>query len=107
MKSIVKHIELIFWCSALIWLYFIKIDTTHFTLCPLNNLGFDFCPGCGLGKSISLIFSGDFLQSFHTHPLGIFALILILHRILILFKNNFIKKEFYSEPSINSTFSGH
>ncbi len=106
MTSIAKYMELIFWCVALLWLYFIKIETTHFTLCPLSNLGLDFCPGCGLGKSISLIFSGDFVQSLHAHPLGVLALIIILHRIIVLFRNNFIREEFYNESSINTTFSG-
>jgi hypothetical protein len=82
-------LEAFIWIAGLIFLAFIPAsDSTHFTICPLNNLGFDFCPGCGLGNSISLLFSGDILASIHSHPLGIFALIIILTRIISLIKNN-------------------
>ncbi|MBE0569972.1 MAG: DUF2752 domain-containing protein [Ignavibacteriaceae bacterium] len=61
---------------------------THFTICPLSNLGFDFCLGCGIGNSISYIFRGDFITSFHSHPVGIFALFIITLRIITIIKNN-------------------
>jgi len=63
-------------------------DVTHFTICPLSNLGFEFCPGCGLGNSIIYIFRGDFIASFQSHPLGIFALLIITIRIITIIKNN-------------------
>jgi Protein of unknown function (DUF2752) len=59
----------------------------HFTLCPLYNLGFDFCPGCGLGNSISYLFHGQLRQSFAAHPLGIFAVIVLSLRIFQQTKN--------------------
>jgi hypothetical protein len=75
------NIELIFWIGGLIWLAFMNPSETHFSLCPLKNLGFSFCPGCGLGHSISYLFHGQIKESFHQHPLGIFALMVILMRI--------------------------
>ena len=30
------------------------------------------CPGCGLTRSVSSVLHGDFLKSWHYHPLGIF-----------------------------------
>ena len=61
---------------------------SHFTICPLANLGIEFCPGCGLGASISYLFRGDFILSIQSHPLGIFALIIITLRIISIIKNN-------------------
>jgi hypothetical protein len=81
--------------EALVWilglaylLLFHSPGETHFTICPLSNLGFEFCPGCGLGNSISYIFKGDLITSFQSHPLGIFALIIISFRIITIIKNN-------------------
>ena len=60
----------------------------HFSLCVFKWMGFSFCPGCGLGHSISWLFRGQVMQSFQTHPLGIFALAILLHRIyMLIFKN--------------------
>ncbi|MBL6447265.1 DUF2752 domain-containing protein [Fulvivirga sp. 29W222] len=70
---------------ALIALACLPTDSpAHFSLCPLNNLGFDFCPGCGLGRSISHAFHGQFTASFDSHPLGLFAIIILSYRIISL-----------------------
>jgi hypothetical protein len=85
----VFSLEAFVWTVSLFYLAFVyDPDTAHFPICPLSNLGFDFCPGCGLGKSISLIFNGDFLNSFKTHPLGLFAILIISHRLITLIKIN-------------------
>jgi len=82
-------LEAAIWIFGLVYLVFINDpQSTHFTICPLANLGIDFCPGCGLGNSISFLFRGDLTSSFHTHPLGIFALIIITFRIISIIKNN-------------------
>ncbi len=80
--------------EALIWLaglsaLAISDGTAHFTLCPLQNLGWDFCPGCGLGRSVSLLFHGQFSASVRAHPLGIFAVIILSFRIINLTKHYF------------------
>ena len=81
--------EALVWILGIAYLLFIHIPgDTHFTICPLSNLGFEFCPGCGLGNSISYLFKGDFISSFHSHPLGIFAIIIITFRIYTIIKNN-------------------
>ncbi|WP_240618525.1 DUF2752 domain-containing protein [Pedobacter yonginense] len=60
----------------------------HFTLCPLANLGFEnWCPGCGLGRSISHILHGEFSNSFSEHWFGLPALLIILYRIYTLTYN--------------------
>jgi len=57
----------------------------HYSFCFFKFLGIKFCPGCGLGHSISFLFHGDLQRSFSAHPLGIFAVAIILHRIYKLF----------------------
>lgn len=81
--------EALVWILGLAYLIFVHSPgESHFTICPLSNLGFEFCPGCGLGNSISYIFRGDFIASVHSHPLGIFALIIITLRIFTIIINN-------------------
>ncbi|MBC8053003.1 MAG: DUF2752 domain-containing protein [Sphingobacteriaceae bacterium] len=84
--KLTKHLELVIWVSALIVLAFVRPGDDHFTLCPLANLGFVWCPGCGLGRSIASIFQGDFAASFNYHWFGIPALLILLYRIITLSK---------------------
>jgi len=81
------NIELLFWIGGLTCLAFSNPSESHFTLCPIKNLGFSFCPGCGLGHSISYLFHGEIKASFQHHPLGFFALAVILKRIFQLIRN--------------------
>ncbi len=82
-------LEASIWITALLYLaIFSPVDQTHFTICPLANAGFKYCPGCGLGLSITQFFHGKIIQSFHTHPLGFFALVIIIYRIFTIIKNN-------------------
>ncbi|MFC0185541.1 DUF2752 domain-containing protein [Pseudarcicella hirudinis] len=88
------NIELLFWVTGLAYLALINpASDAHFSLCPIKNLGFSFCPGCGLGHSISYIFHGELKKSFESHPLGIFGLIVIISRIYTLAKRT-IKTSF-------------
>lgn len=80
-------LEAITWTAGLVMLACLNSGNNHFTLCPLKNAGFDWCPGCGLGQSISLLFQGDFRLSFQTHPLGFFAVIVLSFRIIKLTKS--------------------
>ncbi len=97
-KSLLKNLQKIcsvigfeafIWILGMFYLIFIHIPgESHFTICPLANLGFEFCPGCGLGNSISFLFRGDLIASFQSHPLGIFAFTVIFVRIISIIKNN-------------------
>ncbi len=60
----------------------------HFSLCPLQNMGIEYCPGCGLGRSCNMALSGKIIDSLIMHPFGIFAIIVILFRIISLLKIN-------------------
>ena len=93
LKKLIKNypLEGYIWISALIILAIVNTEASHFTICPFNNLGIHFCPGCGLGRSIHYLFIFNFAESFNAHPLGGTALIIILYRIFILAKNNIQK----------------
>ncbi len=76
------NVEAICWIGGLVYLAAIDpYASHHLSFCPLHNLGFDFCPGCGVGRAISLVLHGDVVGSFGAHPLGIPALIILVGRI--------------------------
>jgi len=80
------------WLGGFIYLAFINpYETEHLNLCLFSLAGIENCPGCGLGKSISMIFRGDIVGSLNTHPLAIPAVILISKRVYQLIRNK-IKK---------------
>jgi hypothetical protein len=86
--------EALMWLTALIYLFLINpYEAQHLTFCPYKNIGIEFCPGCGIGKSISLLYHFDFINSFHTHPLGIFALVILVYRIFHLIKQKYFNKK--------------
>jgi uncharacterized membrane protein AbrB (regulator of aidB expression) len=90
MKKIVPPREAIIWLMSLLALAFYSPQlSTHITICPLSTAGFDFCPGCGLGRSIAYFFHGEVIDSFHAHPFGIFAVIVLTYRIIILSFNHY------------------
>lgn len=80
-------IELVFWTLALVLLATADPHDHHFTLCPLANLGLTWCPGCGLGRSITYLFHGEINASLAQHWFGIPALLVICYRIYQLSKN--------------------
>ena len=77
-------IEITFWVLALVLLATANPHEHHFTLCPLANLGIDWCPGCGIGRSICQFLHGNVAESWRYHWFGIPALLIISYRILIL-----------------------
>lgn len=59
------------------------------SLCLFDQLGFSFCPGDGLGHSISYIFRGEFSSAMEANILGPFAILIISTRIIhLLIKNH-------------------
>jgi len=83
--------ELIIWPVALVTLGLMDTTGTHYSLCIFKLAGIEWCPGCGIGHSISYLLHGDLQKSFYTHPLGIFALPVIVYRMyeLSLFYKSF------------------
>jgi hypothetical protein len=73
------------WLAGLLWLALVApTGPTHFTLCIFRLLDLPFCPGCGLGHSISFLFRGEIGKSLEAHYLGIPALLMLLYRIVYL-----------------------
>ncbi len=64
------------WFCGFCFLALINPDASHFSFCPLFHLDI-YCPGCGLGRSVSYLFHGAWSESFRTHPLGIVAVIIL------------------------------
>ena len=83
-------IELFFWTTALVLLATSNAHEHHFTLCPLANLGYEgWCPGCGLGRSITQLLNGNIEASLAHHWFGIPALFIILLRVWALLRMEF------------------
>ncbi|WP_297337385.1 DUF2752 domain-containing protein [Algoriphagus sp.] len=81
-------LELLFWIGSLIGVLLIDPESeSHLSLCPLNQLGVDWCPGCGLGRAMSLLARGAFQASWEMHPLAFLAFLVILSRIWNLISN--------------------
>lgn len=80
--------ELAFWLLALAYLAWTDPAQPHVSLCLFDRLGFTFCPGCGLGRSIAYLLDGNLAAAWDTHILGVFALPVIIFRIIQLTINN-------------------
>jgi hypothetical protein len=100
MKKLFKqHFEVLIWISALISLAVINpLIQQVFSLCLLHTLGFEHCPGCGLGRSVSFLLHGNIFESFASHWFGIPALFIILHRIATLLKQFRNQSHHHSAP---------
>ncbi|MBU1707559.1 DUF2752 domain-containing protein [bacterium] len=84
--------EAVVWIAGLTYLALINpYASNHFSFCLFKLLGFEHCPGCGLGLSISYLLHGDFFNSFHTHPFGSVALVILTYRIIPLLKKAFLR----------------
>jgi len=90
-----KHSEIIFWMISLLALAVADPAGKHYKICILNLAGISWCPGCGIGHSISYLLHGNPAASLDAHWLGIPALIIIMERIFsILYQNYYFKKHF-------------
>lgn len=107
--------ELIFWIAAIFSLAMSDPNTPHYSLCLFRLLGWQHCPGCGLGHAIAFLLRGNLSASWHSHPLGGFAAIVIICRIAdlsapyyIQIKTNILrlKKNSYGRKHLLG-FSGH
>jgi len=107
LKYFRKNLEAFIWIGALISLAFLNPENEqYYSFCVFRNLGFKYCPGCGLGHSISYFFRGDLQNSFYAHPLGIIAVIILVSRIIQVFKNSYKKSSrFVSGLTQNSQYN--
>ncbi|HQV00636.1 MAG: DUF2752 domain-containing protein [Bacteroidia bacterium] len=92
--------ELIVWIVVITYLGFLNPYQETTSLCAFGWLGLTWCPGCGIGHSISFALHGNISASFESHYLGIIALIILLHRIFIL------SKQYYQNLTLNNPTHG-
>ncbi|MFT3979395.1 MAG: DUF2752 domain-containing protein [Ferruginibacter sp.] len=84
-----RYFELSVWTTGLLLLAMMNpAGDHHFSLCLFRWMGWSFCPGCGLGHSISWLFRGEIAASVRAHPLGLLAVAVLLHRIYVLIQKN-------------------
>ncbi len=80
-------LELITWTGGIIFLgVTYPHSENHFSLCPIQAIGFTGCPGCGMGRSISYLLHGELGLSFNQHWFGVPGLGILILRIVQLFK---------------------
>lgn len=91
-------LELLFWIAALVLLGMAEPQghhqAHHFTLCPLAGMGLDWCPGCGIGRSLTQLLHGNIAESIEHHWFGIPALLIISYRIGVLISARFLNMGF-------------
>jgi len=80
-KWLSQHLELIFWVSAICLLFFMDTSASQPSLCIYRLVGFDSCPGCGLGHAMYHAMHLNFMQSIDEHKFGIPAVFIISLRI--------------------------
>lgn len=76
-----KFAELWIWILAILYLGFINPSHEHMNFCIYHWTGLTFCPGCGIGSSISWLLHINIKESFSAHPLGIPAFMILTYRI--------------------------
>lgn len=74
------------WISSLVYLAGIDPNATHMSLCVFKWMGIAWCPGCGVGHSISYLLHGEWLSSWNAHWLGGLGLMVLLHRMMELLR---------------------
>ena len=87
LRTVIRRIgvEPILWSAGLLMICLLGPSSgPHLTICPFALAGIDFCPGCGLGRSIALLVRGEFAASFQAHWFGLPATAILLTRSLSL-----------------------
>ncbi|MEX0770302.1 MAG: DUF2752 domain-containing protein [Balneolaceae bacterium] len=80
-KILYKHLEWTILLGGMILLAWMDPYANNgFSLCLLDAFNI-YCPGDGLGHSISFIFRGLWLEAWQSHPAGFLAVIVITWRI--------------------------
>lgn len=73
-------LEPLFFVSALILLFFMEPEEPGLSLCVFHHLGWESCPGCGLGTAIHYLLHGAWRASWEAHVLAAPAVGLFLFR---------------------------
>lgn len=87
MRFIHKHLEWIAFSAGLILLGFMSPENIGISFCFFEFIGIEFCPGEGLGHSISYTFRGEFSSALEAHLAGPAAVIILSFRIIYVWHN--------------------
>lgn len=79
LQFVKKYSEVIIWNGALILLAFMDVESTT-SFCILKNIGFSWCPGCGIGHAIHHALHFEFQKSLEAHFMGIPGAIIIFYQ---------------------------
>lgn len=90
MRQIKRHSEWVVLASGLILLALMDPQNTGTSFCLFDLLGFEFCPGQGLGHSIALSFRGEFSAAFEAHLAGPFAIVILTRRIISIWRQLYL-----------------
>lgn len=77
-----KYLEPFIWTLALLVLFFTDTSKETFSFCVVKMIGFQSCPGCGIGHAIHDALHLDFKESLDDHILGIPATVVLLYHIV-------------------------
>jgi hypothetical protein len=91
-KNMLKlHSEWVILLCGLILLSIMDPVRSGNSLCLFDAAGL-FCPGEGLGRSISYIFRGMWMEAWSSHPAGFLAIPVLMARIIHLIHHRIFKK---------------
>lgn len=84
-RRLYQYNELLIWVAALLWICFgIDPSTNPTSFCAFHWMGFEACPGCGIGRSMHAALHGNWVVSWKYHWFGVPAVLIIFHRIISL-----------------------
>lgn len=85
-----KYFEVLAFSTGLLLLALMDPEASNgFSLCLFDLIGIPFCPGDGLGHSVSYFFRGQINNALEANLLGPFAIFIIGGRIAhLLWKNH-------------------
>jgi hypothetical protein len=87
-KLFFLHFEWVALMGLLLMAALINLESTGISFCIFDRVGFSFCPGEGIGRSIAFAFRGSFVESVNAHPAGLPAILIIITRVgSILYRN--------------------
>lgn len=101
MKYIHKHLEWVVFSMGLVLMGMMNPEVTGTSLCLFDLLGFDFCPGDGLGHSIAYTFRGDLSSAINANIAGPAAVVILTFRVMYIWKNLYHQSKLTKEEDKN------
>src|SRR6056297_247774 len=104
MKILHNHSEWLVFSLGLVLLAMMSPENSGHSLCLFEWVGIDFCPGDGLGHSISYTFRGNIQAALESHFAGPAAVVILILRIVFIWKDMIkskltANKEYYGKSN--------